>query len=464
MLSSSNALYLICIEPKKNRDLLSLIESKLKLDCRRLECNLWVTGTFNNLKANIILVLPQTFNEEVLFHAIRATPNSKFLILSQQNFPDAMRQTLSNTCEFYSLNSAKSNLFSALDKFKEKIEQLPVTSGENSIWSSLNLIGQSNEFLNVLSFIDKSSKCNAQVLIEGETGCGKEVVARAIHYLSSRKDYPFIPVNCGAIPDQLIENELFGHNKGAFTDAKESQTGLAEQADGGTLFLDEIEALSPKGQVCLLRFIEDNLVKPLGSQKSKKVDVRVIAASNMPLAELSSNKLFRQDLLFRLNLLYINLPPLRARKSDIVILADHFMDKYRSQYQQPSKKLEKNTLTWMTEYQWPGNVRELESFIHRLFLLSDQLVEIELNKSECTDEKHSRRKLIDRRQTIQVDCAFNEAKNLAIANFELRYLTWLISSTHGNVTHAANIAAKERRAIGKLFKKYQIDPAQYRNH
>ncbi len=200
---------------------------------------------------------------------------------------------------------------------------------ETTAWKNLNLIGHSSIFLDTLLFINKASDCDAPVLIEGETGCGKEVAARAIHYLGCRKDFPFIPMNCGAIPDQLIENELFGHEKGAYTDAKQSQAGLTEQADGGTLFLDEIEALSTKGQVTLLRFIEDNVIRPLGATKSRKVNVRIIAASNVCLSELVAKGLFRQDLLFRLNLLHLNLPPLRNRKGDIQSLAEHFMQKYR---------------------------------------------------------------------------------------------------------------------------------------
>lgn len=339
-----------------------------------------------------------------------------------------------------------------------------LTTNKNNVWQSLNLIGESLAFMKVLSFIENSSQCQAQVLIEGETGCGKEVVARAIHYMGDRKDFPFIPVNCGAIPDQLIENELFGHAKGAYTDAKEAQAGLAEQADRGTLFLDEIESLSAKGQVSLLRFLEDNQIKPLGSQKSKKVDVRVIAASNVSLSELSSSKLFRQDLLFRLNLLNINLPPLRSRRSDISLLTEYFIDKYRAQYKQPNKKLDQNIMAWMFEYNWPGNVRELENFVHRSFLMTEQSSEIRSKVVEDGTENDSRRKLFDRRLTINFDATFNEAKDFAIANFEQRYLTWLISSTKGNVTLAAHIASKERRAIGKLLKKHQIDPSQYRNH
>jgi DNA-binding NtrC family response regulator len=335
---------------------------------------------------------------------------------------------------------------------------------ETVAWKNLNLIGQSSIFLDTLSFIKKASNCNAPVLIEGETGCGKEVAARAIHYLGCRKDYPFIPMNCGAIPDQLIENELFGHEKGAYTDAKQSQTGLTEQADGGTLFLDEIEALSSKGQVTLLRFIEDNVIKPLGAIKSRKVNVRIIAASNVCLSELVTQGLFRQDLLFRLNLLHLDLPPLRKRKIDIPPLAEHFMQKYRCQYQQPDKRFHPEAVAWMDAHHWPGNVRELENFVHRSFLLSEDTEIVQAGIQHDNTQSGSRRKLFERRQTFQFDTSFNEAKNHVINQFEQSYLTWLISHSKGVVTLAADTAQKERRALGKLLKKHDINPVQFRDN
>jgi len=268
-------------------------------------------------------------------------------------------------------------------------------------------------------------------------------------------------MNCGAIPDQLIENELFGHEKGAYTDAKQNQAGLTDQADGGTLFLDEIEAMSIKGQVTLLRFIEDNMIRPLGATKIRKVNVRIIAASNVCLSELVAQGLFRQDLFFRLNLLHLNLPPLRNRKADIQPLAEHFMQKYRHQYQQPDKRFHPDAVTWMHDYHWPGNVRELENFVHRSFLLSEdpEIIQTAINHDNV--QSCSRRKLFERRQIFKFDAPFNEAKNNVINHFEQSYLTWLISSSKGNVTQAADIAQKERRALGKLLKKHDINPVRY---
>ena len=340
--------------------------------------------------------------------------------------------------------------------------QSTIGDSEASEWKALGLIGHSAKFKHVLSFLKNASGCDAPVLLESETGCGKEIAARAIHCMSQRKSSPFVALNCGAIPDQLFENELFGHEKGAYTDAKQRQLGLAEQAEGGTLFLDEIEALSLKGQVTLLRFIEDKVVRPLGATCSKNVDVRIITASNINLSELVAKGEFRQDLLFRLNLLHVHIPPLRERNDDILVIADYFKDKFRDHYQQPHKYFHPDTLAWMVRYDWPGNVRELENFVHRSFLLSQAAEILPMTNDQDAQTHHSRRKLFDRRQQFSLDTPFSEAKNLAIDHFEQTYLTWLIAASNGNVTQAAVKAQKERRAFGKLLKKHNIKPECYR--
>jgi DNA-binding NtrC family response regulator len=213
----------------------------------------------------------------------------------------------------------------------------------------------------------------------------------------------------------------------------------------------------------LLRFIEDNVIKPLGAVKGRKVNVRIIAASNICLSELVAHGLFRQDLLFRLNLLHLNLPSLRNRKADIQILAEHFMQKYRCQYQQPDKRFHPDAVAWMNDYHWPGNIRELENFVHRSFLLSENTEIIQTGINHENSQSSSRRKLFERRQNFNFDASFNEAKNHVIDHFEQHYLTWLISSSNGNVTQAADTAQKERRALGKLLKKHHINPVQYRS-
>lgn len=463
-----NTIKLVCLASKDYQKSVVCLLQQLGDTLSLIDSKCWLEGKIKEPDSLIILVLPEkNLMVDKIAKAILATKNSHYLVIFFPPLIDEISPILnacSDCCRWpcdplelsFRLDRLSSKLGNSLDLHKFDMETVA--------WKNLNLIGQSSIFLATLSFIKKASDCNAPVLIEGETGCGKEVAARAIHYLGCRKEFPFIPMNCGAIPDQLIENELFGHEKGAYTDAKQSQTGLTEQADGGTLFLDEIEALSTKGQVTLLRFIEDNLIRPLGAIKSRKVNVRIIAASNVCLSELVAQGLFRQDLLFRLNLLQLNLPPLRNRKADLQALAEHFMEKYRRQYQQADKRFHPDTIAWMNAYHWPGNVRELENFVHRSFLLSK---DPEINQTDINQEiaqSCSRRKLFERRQNFNFDASFNEAKNHAIDHFEQRYLTWLISSSKGNVTQAADKAQKERRALGKLLKKHDINPVQYRSN
>ncbi len=327
-------------------------------------------------------------------------------------------------------------------------------------FSHFNLIGYSSCFINTLKAIKKITHCDASVMIEGETGTGKELAARAIHYLGNRKKFPFIPLNCGALPDDLILNELFGHNKGAYTDAKDVQSGLVAQANGGTLFLDEIDSLSPRAQVILLRFLQDKKYLPLGGSVYKKANIRVIAASNQSLQKLVRQGCFRQDLFFRINIMQICMPPLRYRGDDVIHLAQHFMQRYRHQYHQPKKTLHVDSLHWMRNQEWHGNVRELENFIHREFLLSDATC-IKVNKHNLP-EKNRRKRHLDRRDHAFYNLDFNQAKVKVIADFEKHYLSRVMLETHGNVTQAAKRAAKERRSFDRLLKKYHIDKEQFR--
>lgn len=316
----------------------------------------------------------------------------------------------------------------------------------------MTMIGQSPVFLEMLRCIEKMTRCEVPVLIEGETGTGKELVARAIHYGSARRESPFIPVNCGAIPDALIENELFGHKRGAYTDAQSDDPGLITHARHGTLFLDEVDALSPKAQVVLLRFLQDQLYRPLGGSQALSADVRVIVASNANLDKLAEQGLFRLDLLFRLKIMYLKLPPLRERHGDATMLADHFMQVCAQRFGCGDKQLHPDTLTWFDQYYWPGNIRELENLICREYLLEDgAIIRIKTPQFDA----------IERRPSALISMVFREAKSHAIAEFEQCYLSEALAKAQGNVTKAAKLAGKERRAFGKLLKKYGLDKHLY---
>jgi DNA-binding NtrC family response regulator len=317
--------------------------------------------------------------------------------------------------------------------------------------SAVAIVGGSAACLHLVAQIRKFASNDAAVLIEGETGSGKELVARAMHYLSCRRDKPFVPVNCGAIPDSLIEAELFGHVRGSFTDAKSSRAGVIAHAEGGTLFLDEVDALSPKGQVTLLRFLQDRRYRPVGHATEHIADVRVMAACNKSLQHLAAGGGFRSDLLYRLNILTVRVPPLRERADDVECLADHYLRLFCARYQRSLKRLDDSTLQWFKQYEWPGNVRELENLIHRLVLLSDG-DRVHYSGESARDDASDGRQ----RQ------AFQTAKTKAIEAFERAYLSRLMADTGGNVSAAARLASKERRALGKLLKKHGIDKDAYR--
>lgn len=321
-------------------------------------------------------------------------------------------------------------------------------------FARLALVGESSQFQEAVNLIRKVAACNATVLINGETGTGKELAARAIHYLGGRRNAPFIAVNCGAIADTLIESEFFGHVRGAFTDAREARAGLIAQARGGTLYLDELEALSPRGQATLLRFLEDQEYRPVGGVAVRNADVRVIASSNVDLMAAAAAGAYRSDLLFRLSVLAVSLPPLRNRPGDARLLADCFIRRLSAQYGRPAKSLDANALRFLDDYQWPGNVRELENLIHREFLLGEGSC-LSLSAGSTAAEKCA--PVVRSDPAILVEWPFRKAKARVIEEFERSYVTELLRKTHGNVSLAARLSGKERSRIGKLIKKYKID-------
>ena len=319
----------------------------------------------------------------------------------------------------------------------------------------LNLVGRSPLFLQVVDRIRRLAPVDANVLISGETGTGKELAARALHQLSPRSDRCFQAVNCGAIPENLVENELFGHVSGAFTDARRDQAGLIERAHRGTLFLDEVDMLPPKAQSALLRFIESRLYRPLGGREERKADTRIIAATNADLGALAARGSFRLDLYYRLNLLNLRLPSLRLRRDDTMVLVDHFLSRCESVYGRGRKVLHPFTRARVAAYGWPGNVRELEHFIHREYLLADSPVIVATPfAGESLPEDGGA-------IPEPPPASFRQAKQQAINRFESEYVRALLDRTAGNITRAARLAGKERRAFGRLVKKHGIDPQQF---
>lgn len=312
------------------------------------------------------------------------------------------------------------------------------------------VIGRSPAFLDQLRRIPMIAKCDANVLIAGETGTGKELYARAIHYGSSRVGRPFMPINCGAIPAELVENELFGHERGAYTSAATLQAGLIEEANGGTLFLDEIDCLPVFAQVKLLRFLQEKEYRPLGSTKIRRANVRIIAASNLNMEEAVANGKVRQDLYYRLNIISLILPPLRERREDIPLLARHFLARYSADLDKEVNDFSEEAMQLLMVHHWPGNVRELEHVIERAIVLCEGPV------LEARDLLISPAAGNGGQQSLQ------EAKAKEIARFERDYIQGLLSACKGNITRAAQVAKKNRRAFWQLIQKHQIDVARFK--
>lgn len=234
-----------------------------------------------------------------------------------------------------------------------------------------NIIGESRALQAIVEQVKKIADTRSNVLLLGETGTGKELFARVIHHSSSRKEMPFVPINCSAIPEHLLESELFGHVKGAFTGAVISKKGLFEEADGGTVFLDEIGDISPALQVKLLRVLEDQLIRPVGSTKAEKVDTRYITATNRNLGEAVKRGAFREDLYYRINTISMRIPPLRERRDDIPLLVHYYVSKYSKELGKAGKEIDPSALDILENYDWPGNIRELQNVIERAILISD---------------------------------------------------------------------------------------------
>ncbi len=338
-----------------------------------------------------------------------------------------------------------------LMKRAQREAQQAKTATVQSDFALKQLVGGSPEFVLEVKKIPHIAKCEVNVLIAGETGTGKEVYARAIHYCSSRSGKPFLPVNCGAIPLELVENELFGHERGAFTNASSLQPGLIEEASGGTLFLDEIDCLPLLAQVKLLRFLQEKEYRPLGSARMRRANVRIIAASNLDLQEAVGKGTVRQDLFYRLNTISLILPPLRERREDVPLLARHFLAKYSREFEKQVNSISSEALHRLTVYNWPGNVRELEHVIERAIVLCDGTI-LQAQDIALPSSSHG-----GRQESLQ------EAKAKEIARFEKDYIQGLLCACSGNITRAAQVAQKNRRAFWQLIQKHQIDITRFKS-
>jgi two-component system response regulator HupR/HoxA len=286
--------------------------------------------------------------------------------------PDQLRLDVKNALDAYQLTAENAQLASALEIANEKLraENLYLRQQVQKTYAFDQLVGAAPSMQRVFDVMQKVAQTDATVLVTGETGTGKDLVARAIHYAGSRKERRFVAQNCGALPDTLLESELFGHKRGAFTGAHADKKGLFEIADGGTIFLDEIGETEPGMQVRLLRVLQDGEIRPLGSSDVKRVDVRIVAATNRDLTKLVAEGLFREDLFYRLRVVEIRLPALRERREDIPALAHHFLDRANAKMRRALDGFTNAAMDRLCAHQWAGNVRELENEIQRAVALA----------------------------------------------------------------------------------------------
>ena len=303
--------------------------------------------------------------------------------------------------------------------------------------SPYGIIARSEVMSTVFSTIEKAAATSATVLITGESGTGKELVARAIHYNSARVSAPFIPVNCGGIPETLLESELFGYIKGAFTGATESRAGFFQTADGGTIFLDEISETSQAMQVKLLRVLQDKEICMLGSRRTQKVDVRILAATNKDLFALVNTGFFREDLFYRLNVINIEIPPLRDREEDIFFLIQHFASMFAKESSKPVPKFSDGVLDVLKNYYWPGNVRELENIIHRLLIMNEGSI---INVSDLPS-------------LMRFSAIKGTGLNRTLVEVEIEHIRNVLASVKGNKTKAAQILGIDRKTLREKLKK-----------
>jgi two-component system, NtrC family, response regulator HydG len=308
------------------------------------------------------------------------------------------------------------------------------------------IIGESEPIQAVFSAIEKAAAVRANVLITGESGTGKELVARAIHYFSDRASHPFVPVNCGGIPENLLESELFGHVKGAFTGATETRAGFFQTGNKGTIFLDEVSETSPAMQVKLLRVLQEKEICMVGSAKPQKIDVRIIAGTNKNLQGLIVSERFREDLFYRLNVINIELPPLRVRGADILLLVRYFSAKYAEEMGRPVPQYSDRALEILSNYSWPGNVRELENLVQRL----TAMVEGDLIDAP------------DLPAGMRSECFGNAAGlNRTLEQVETEHIRNVLDSVSGNKTQAARILGIDRKTLREKLKRIDVGNAKF---
>jgi len=399
---------------------------------------------------------------ELLRHIKAAYPDLTVVMLTAfGNIESAVQAIKNGAYDFIPKPFEQSEIIFKIQKALERSQLLKENKRllrEKEI-NPTQLIGNSEAMQRVFDQINLVASSDVTVLITGESGTGKDLTARSIHALSSRKDKPFIPVNCPTIPEHILESELFGYKKGAFTNAARDKDGLFQAADKGTVFLDEIGDIGPSIQTKLLRVLQEKEIKPLGDTKIKKVDVRIIASTNRNLEQKIADNEFRQDFFYRLNVLPIELPPLRNRVIDIPAISEHLVAKHCKEMKKESKMISQEVMDLLMKQAWPGNVRELENILVQGILYSkgNTLLASDIPLKDVPDKKFQG----DDIKKIK-SLPYKDAKEKILTEFNHDYIGAKLSMAGGNITQAARQCRMDRQALQQIMKRYGIDPDQFR--
>ncbi|HCU69810.1 MAG TPA: sigma-54-dependent Fis family transcriptional regulator [Desulfomicrobium sp.] len=422
-------------------------------------------GALERLEPSVLLTdlrMPEMDGLELMQHALGRDPNLTVVLLTAHgSIETAVSALKGGAYDFLTKPIKRDDLQRCVSRCLERSRLMHENSRLRSLMSrselQRTLIGDTPSMRRLKDTIAAVAASDYTVLVRGESGTGKELVASSIHALSDRAKRPLVTVNCPAIPDQLLESELFGHVKGAFTGAEKAHKGMFQTAAGGTIVLDEIGDISMNIQTKLLRVLQDRLVRPVGGTASQKVDARIVASTNRPLEQKIRSGEFREDLFYRLNVLTIVTPPLRERVDDIPLLADHFLGVCCEEMRLPQKRLSPEATVCLCSRPWPGNVRELQNFIRRLAVFCP---------GELVEPYHLR---FVEGQTECATCAdeaplapYKDAKSLILDDFTRRYVERLLESTRGNISEAARLSGLERVSLQKILRRLGIGPADGR--
>jgi len=400
-------------------------------------------GVLDNTRIDLVITdlkMPKVGGLDLVRHVRENFKDTEVVVVTgYPSIEGAVKAVKAGAEEFLPKPFTNEELLSAARRALDKLHLRRASQAEPGGRAPVpdGLIAASEPMQEVFDAIEKAAATNAAVLISGESGTGKELVARAIHYGSRRSAAPFVPVNCGGIPEGLLESELFGHVKGAFTGATESRAGFFHAADGGTIFLDEVSETSPAMQVKLLRVLEDKEVCMVGSSRTRRADVRVLAATNRDLLKLMKMGGFREDLFYRLNVITIALPPLRERRGDVLLLARHFAEKFAAETNKPVPQFSDQALQVLRDYYWPGNVRELGNVIQRLVVMTDgDIIDVP-----------------DMPSLMRFSALRKTGFDRTLAEVEAEYIRNVLTSVSGNKTRAAEILGIDRKTLRDKLRK-----------